>query len=116
MIRRPPRSTRTYTLFPYTTLFRSTVVVHNLEFDVAAFEFIDRGGSAGTKNESRLWPALSVGPELFDFDDEARRDIAREERCVKKSCVSSDERRVGEEWGSKYSSRWESEPSKKKNK
>src|SRR3546814_17745994 len=27
MIRRPPRSTRTYTLFPYTTLFRSGVVV-----------------------------------------------------------------------------------------
>src|SRR3546814_14393627 len=24
MIRRPPRATRTYTLFPYTTLFRST--------------------------------------------------------------------------------------------
>src|SRR3546814_7685020 len=27
MIRRPPRSTRTYTLFPYTTLFRSLVVL-----------------------------------------------------------------------------------------
>src|SRR3546814_16750868 len=27
MIRRPPRSTRTYTLFPYTTLFRSAVSV-----------------------------------------------------------------------------------------
>src|SRR3546814_4473504 len=26
MIRRPPRSTRTDTLFPYTTLFRSTAV------------------------------------------------------------------------------------------
>src|SRR3546814_395079 len=26
MIRRPPRSTRTYTLFPYTTLFRSTTI------------------------------------------------------------------------------------------
>src|SRR3546814_9644396 len=26
MIRRPPRSTRTDTLFPYTTLFRSTLV------------------------------------------------------------------------------------------
>src|SRR3546814_12363792 len=25
MLRRPPRSTRTYTLFPYTTLFRSTL-------------------------------------------------------------------------------------------
>src|SRR3546814_18830366 len=29
MIRRPPRSTRTDTLFPYTTLFRSTIcLVH----------------------------------------------------------------------------------------
>src|SRR3546814_14312933 len=27
MIRRPPRSTRTDTLFPYTTLFRSDIVV-----------------------------------------------------------------------------------------
>src|SRR3546814_2986906 len=27
MIRRPPRSTRTYTLFPYTTLFRSADAV-----------------------------------------------------------------------------------------
>src|SRR3546814_8147151 len=27
MIRRPPRSTRTYTLFPYTTLFRSADIV-----------------------------------------------------------------------------------------
>src|SRR3546814_14498698 len=26
MIRRPPRSTRTYTLFPYTTLFRSNLL------------------------------------------------------------------------------------------
>src|SRR3546814_4984462 len=30
MIRRPPRSTRTYTLFPYTTLFRS-LTTHYLE-------------------------------------------------------------------------------------
>src|SRR3546814_10293366 len=28
MIRRPPRSTRTVTLFPYTTLFRSPQIVH----------------------------------------------------------------------------------------
>src|SRR3546814_16250943 len=31
MIRRPPRSTRTDTLFPYTTLFRSIQVVHPLQ-------------------------------------------------------------------------------------
>src|SRR3546814_6493616 len=30
MIRRPPRSTRTDTRFPYTTLFRSIVAVHYL--------------------------------------------------------------------------------------
>src|SRR3546814_14280998 len=29
MIRRPPRSTRTDTLFPYTTLFRSPILVTN---------------------------------------------------------------------------------------
>src|SRR3546814_13947898 len=28
MIRRPPRSTRTDTLFPYTTLFRSVIIGH----------------------------------------------------------------------------------------
>src|SRR3546814_11916155 len=44
MIRRPPRSTRTYTLFPYTTLFRS-----------------DRLPSATTQRP-RLpsWPRLSL--------------------------------------------------------
>src|SRR3546814_992886 len=31
MIRRPPRSTRTDTLFPYTTLFRSLAVAHRLD-------------------------------------------------------------------------------------
>src|SRR3546814_7687351 len=29
MIRRPPRSTRTDTLFPYTTLFRSNIIERN---------------------------------------------------------------------------------------
>src|SRR3546814_4958862 len=32
MIRRPPRSTRTDTLFPYTTLFRSISHVHDRRF------------------------------------------------------------------------------------
>src|SRR3546814_7493086 len=37
MIRRPPGSTRTYTLFPYTTLFRSDVealILHRAEVEV----------------------------------------------------------------------------------
>src|SRR3546814_8952414 len=46
MIRRPPRSTRTDTLFPYTTLFRSRQVVQHLEqflagLDVAGIGAVD---------------------------------------------------------------------------
>src|SRR3546814_18003839 len=33
MIRRPPRSTRTYTLFPYTTLFRSIINDHTSNWE-----------------------------------------------------------------------------------
>src|SRR3546814_9485465 len=40
MIRRPPRSTRTDTLFPYTTLFRSARVADD---DVEPVEGLDRG-------------------------------------------------------------------------
>src|SRR3546814_3074102 len=40
MIRRPPRSTRTDTLFPYTTLFRSHT------FQTAARHMVERGGGS----------------------------------------------------------------------
>src|SRR3546814_19575974 len=40
MIRRPPRSTRTDTLFPYTTLFRSCI-----EFNIS--EFLDQNDRYG---------------------------------------------------------------------
>src|SRR3546814_9135585 len=36
MIRRPPRSTRTYTLFPYTTLFRSCAAICGRKARVSA--------------------------------------------------------------------------------
>src|SRR3546814_1975746 len=38
MIRRPPRSTRTDTLFPYTTLFRSPTVIEGDYFRVRVFK------------------------------------------------------------------------------
>src|SRR3546814_1374462 len=37
MIRRPPRSTRTDTLFPYTTLFRSPILI----FDAVTSELVE---------------------------------------------------------------------------
>src|SRR3546814_14599681 len=40
MIRRPPRSTRTDTLFPYTTLFRSDFLHHRTEELLVRREFL----------------------------------------------------------------------------
>src|SRR3546814_15823576 len=47
MIRRPPRSTRTYTLFPYTTLFRSSDTNYNITLGSTYFRQMLRyyGGS-----------------------------------------------------------------------
>src|SRR3546814_13068164 len=48
MIRRPPRSTRTDTLFPYTTLFRSdllkVLLKHNCEESNVATRLVANGG------------------------------------------------------------------------
>src|SRR3546814_10869563 len=41
MIRRPPRSTRTDTLFPYTTVFRSVVAVQATDDEATAVEVDD---------------------------------------------------------------------------
>src|SRR3546814_10378843 len=68
MIRRPPRSTRTDTLFPYTTLFRSTVA------NARGLEFLVLSGSLTIDHEAlepqsgRRLPAgtaldATVGPE-----------------------------------------------------
>src|SRR3546814_6519972 len=46
MIRLPPRSTRTDTLFPYTTLFRSAVGRFNLENAIADFQDRNVEGAA----------------------------------------------------------------------
>src|SRR3546814_3882043 len=47
MIRRPPRSTRTDTLFPYTTLFRSTSEGNNQGYTPEGSGVPEVGGVAG---------------------------------------------------------------------
>src|SRR3546814_18902522 len=44
MVRRPPRSTRTDTLFPYTTLFRSHGCKRQIGIDIDAFGIDTRDG------------------------------------------------------------------------
>src|SRR3546814_1901430 len=56
MIRRPPRSTRTDTLFPYTTLFRS-VQLH-AAIDILTGEVIGRGIEAVERARQAVWRLL----------------------------------------------------------
>src|SRR3546814_18264766 len=69
MIRRPPRSTRTDTLFPYTTLFRS------IEFPLLAFSHcrdvvvaVSKAGGMGVFGAAALSPAR-LEEELAWIDD-----------------------------------------------
>src|SRR3546814_11434159 len=66
MIRRPPRSTRTDTLFPYTTLFRSRELERRLIADVRALRGRDPVGALYL-----LVPSRFLGVHL-------RRQMARE--------------------------------------
>src|SRR3546814_883823 len=58
MIRRPPRSTRTDTLFPYTTLFRSLQLAHRLGVTAG---HVERPAQA-VGDEAILGPQLGRAP------------------------------------------------------
>src|SRR3546814_7486968 len=60
MIRRPPRSTRTDTLFPYTTLFRSAFVP-------AAHQVDDRGAASGCEHAQDV-DAVTVAQAEIEQD------------------------------------------------
>src|SRR3546814_2173655 len=59
MIRRPPRSTRTYTLFPYTTLFRSRLLTL-IRIVVLAAQSGAVGVAYATQMLTLPWLALGI--------------------------------------------------------
>src|SRR3546814_21013636 len=106
MIRRPPRSTRTDTLFPYTTLFRSRpfglLLARGLgagaggEFGVGHRHFL-----AGQHGIEVVLPPLVVG-----FLAAGLRRVGDRCRPVGVGVVRSAERRVGKECGSPCKTVW----------
>src|SRR3546814_1756056 len=62
MIRRPPRSTRTDTLFPYTTLFRSTGPLGSPCLDRRSFAVVGRPLGQRGRTLSRIVPESRHGP------------------------------------------------------
>src|SRR3546814_4790925 len=63
MIRRPPRSTRTDTLFPYTTLFRSVLDQRHRDHGAVVGK-ADHGRDLGQAGQARGAPATFAGDDL----------------------------------------------------
>src|SRR3546814_14387553 len=115
MIRRPPRSTRTDTLFPYTTLFRSSGAIHQTfigrNMKKAARR---RTASSGLDRQAR---GLFLQHLFLVVDGcglvEDLEDLLQGGGLVD-LLHRSEERRVGKEGVSTGRSRWSQEHKKKK--
>src|SRR3546814_19966660 len=95
MLRRPPRSTRTDTLFPYTTLFRSNEIAIALD---------ERGQYCGAEFDDGFLAAVCFGIErrvLLQHQMPIGSDGARQLHRAR-----SAESRGGTEWVSTCRSQW----------
>src|SRR3546814_16629073 len=105
MIRRPPRSTRTDTLFPYTTLFRSSNPV--AESATGALTITDGeivGANGATFTTERV--ALVSGDDQYTADARFAEAMMIEPRKQVELRHRSEERRVGKGCVSTCRSRW----------
>src|SRR3546814_18943724 len=75
MIRRPPRSTRTYTLFPYTTLFRSQAQVGAEDVAVGGAVVEAAHEVAGQAHEPLLHAALMAVVDGLRIEDDDEVDV-----------------------------------------
>src|SRR3546814_15608672 len=115
MIRRPPRSTRTDTLFPYTTLFRSALACDlvDRERQVLAAALPDMNASKHMQ-PLEAWFLWGIFFDFFDGDGEGDRerpnqaDADRRRAAVpqRSEGARSEERRVGKESVSTCRTRW----------
>src|SRR3546814_13200788 len=95
MIRRPPRSTRTYTLFPYTTLFRSARA--GAQIDDAHLRG-RRGGPGDELAALVLHLDCTTAPGVELFDRRAAREtqsVGRVGQSLGALDLGGDRRRIG---------------------
>src|SRR3546814_7181704 len=82
-IRRPPRSTRTDTLFPYTTLFRSAQSAHHRAARAGAVRRKDR--SAPVRRRAAVWrPGSGCRSEEHTSELQSLMRISYAVFCLKK--------------------------------
>src|SRR3546814_2198006 len=73
MIRRPPISTRTDTLFPYTTLFRSEYRVRTFAEKVGSLDFRSFSeGTCATEESNLAWEHAAKNLTACAFESETK--------------------------------------------
>src|SRR3546814_14655859 len=94
MIRRPPRSTRTDTLFPYTTLFRSDYQKRFPDIIRVVYATQNVGGNANSRRIFNLargkYLAYCEGDDFWCARDKLARQVAMLEGDVEVGAVHSD--------------------------
>src|SRR3546814_16731773 len=118
MIRRPPRSTRTDTLFPDTTLFRShpgrrlrAPALSPPRRPVSEGRMLDAAGQSANLVWALIWPGLlilaliALGLCLW-LVALSRRKLAARQAGDAGAQYRSEERRAGQAWVSTWRLRW----------
>src|SRR3546814_21047021 len=117
MIRRPPRSTRTDTLFPYTTLFRSVaggvvrrqfLAVHGADEDDLRKGCLQLGPLRAIADHhlGAGQRQLEEGAAVLLHRNAADVAVDRPRQPKQGLSLRSEARRVGTEWGSTCRLRW----------
>src|SRR3546814_18014994 len=114
MIRRPPRSTRTDTLFPYTTLFRSQGLcgVGNTNTNgngAVVWKYVDPNATGIDWAGNVDWIDMRYADVLLNKAEAAVNLLGETvdgHAVTMDDALRSEERRVGKECGSTWRSRW----------
>src|SRR3546814_13154974 len=106
MIRRPPRSTRTDTLFPYTTLFRSHPLTKAVKLSYAASYARQSDYRNNPNDYSAEYYLVEAGLGFSGFTIGGGYEVLGADNGVALTSFRSEERRVGKECVSTCRSRW----------